>query len=257
MEVKPNTIAFTTVCDTWSKSGKTEAVERIERLISIMKELSAEGYKDVYPNEYTYNCLFTAIARSKDDDKAVKALQVLRDMQQDRKIKANNFTYNAMLSACAYSTQGSSKDRVTAIKIAIIMVEEAIEKARKGDKLNITYGTFFTACSNLTVNEDERIKIEKVVEALFLQCCAHGQVDGILIKQLRGATSKRLFHKLLGKYKPFTSTDVPNEWHMNVKRGHPGSNDKVEPKDQGPREALLTSIYLDEDGRKFRKRGKR
>lgn len=194
--------------------------------------------------------------RSKDGDKAVKALQALREMQKDRQIKTNSFTYNAMLSACAYSTQGSSGDRFTAIKIAIIMVEEAIQNAKKGDRLNITFGTFFSACSNLTVTEGERIKIEKVVETVFHDCCAHGQVDDILLKQLRGAASKGLFSKLLGMYNPLSMAALPIEWHKNVKRGHPGFHQKEQSNEQDSRRDRSTPTRMDRDGRKFRKSAK-
>lgn len=241
IEVKPNTITFTSVCDAWSKSGHPQAVDKIKHLIALMKELSAEGLKDIYPNAYTYHCLFTAIARSKDNDKAVQALQLLRDIQNDRKVETNTFIYNGILNACAYSTFGTDQDRITALKIAVLVVEEAIQYARKGDRLNVTYGNFFQACSALCEKrEDERIKLEKLIEHMFQQCCKQGQVDSLLIKQLKGASSKSLFRKLLGKYQSLTIDALPQEWQKNVKGGHPGD---------------LTRV--DEAGRKFRMRGKR
>lgn len=219
-EVKPNTIAFTSVCDAWSKSKADDATQRVESLIEWMKELSANGYKDVYPNEYTYNCLLTAIARSKDPDKATKAIQVLRCIQSDGRLAANIFNYNNILSACAY-THGSPSQRFNAIKIAVGTLEEAIAQSGSDDRRQITYGIFLQACANLTLNEAEKAKIEKIVETVFQNCCDQGLVDIKLVAQLRRASTQQLYIKLLGGLKGFPrieARDIPHEWKANIKQ---------------------------------------
>jgi len=217
-QVEPNTIAFTSVCDAWSKSNESDAVERVYGLIDWMNELSDSGHTDVRPNEYTYNCLLTAIARSKDPKKANKAMVVLRHIQSDHNLSVNMFNYNNVLSACAY-THGSTTDRFNAIKVAIQIMEEAIDKSTLDDRLNVTFGIFFQACANLMKNESEKAKIEKIVEAVFHQSCEKGQVDTKLLLQFRKAATQQLYLKIFGRYETFPRInihDIPRAWKENV-----------------------------------------
>lgn len=218
--VKPNTIAFTSVCDAWSKSKVNDATEKVEDLIEWMKELSASGYKDIYPNEYTYNCLLTAIARSKNPKKASKALEVVRHMQSDKRLKVNLYNYNNVLSACAY-TRGSPSQRFDAIKIAILTLEELMEQSGSNDRMNMTFGNFFQACANLTLNEAEKVKIAKIVEAVFHTCCERGQVDNKILMQFQQASTQQLYLKLFGGFESFPDIEIreiPREWKKNVKQ---------------------------------------
>jgi len=219
-EVKPNTIAFTSACEAWSRSGSDDAVERVEGLINWMKELSNRGYKDIKPNEYTYNSLLTAIARSKHPDKADRALKIVDFMQSDPNLTENIFNYNNVLLACAY-THGTPADRFNALKVAIVALEKAMKRARRNERMNITYGVFFQACANLTQTEDEKIKIEKIVENVFHKCCDHGQIDEQLLKQVRKASTQQLYLRLFGSFKNFprvTLRDIPSEWQKNVRQ---------------------------------------
>ncbi len=218
-EVEPNTIAFTSVCDAWSKSKFEDAVMKIEQLIGRMKELHEKRHKDVYPNEYTYNCLLKAISRSRDPNKATIALEVLDYMKADRKLTVNIFHYHNVILACAY-TNGSSLQRFNALKIAIRTFEEAIEIIGNDNKRFITFGTFFEACGNLTINEAEKAKIEKIVEAVFLKCCEQGIVDTKVVVQFRKAATQQLYLKLFGDFKSFPwikEYEIPLEWKTNVR----------------------------------------
>ncbi len=218
-KVEPNTIAFTSVCDAWSKSNEVDASDRVQALIEWMNDLSNDGYVDVLPNEYTYNCLLTAIARSKDPHKANKSLAVMRFMQSHPTLSVNMFNYNNVLSACSY-THGTATDRFNAIKVAVTVIEEAMEQAARDDRLNVTFGIFFQACANLMNDESEKSKIEKVVETVFNRCCDRGQVDSKLLLQFRQAATQQLYLKLFGSFRSFPRINVkeiPNEWKQNVK----------------------------------------
>ena len=218
-EVEANTIAFTSVCDAWSKSKFDDAANKIEQLIGWMKELHLKGHDDVYPNEYTYNFLLKAISRSRDPNKAIIALNVLNRMKDDRRLTVNIFHYHNVILACAY-THGSSSERFNALRIAIQCFEEAMEVIQRDDKMSITFGTFFEACGNLTINEAEKAKIEKIVEAVFLKCCEKGKVDTKVILQFKKAATQQLYLKLLGSIQSFPrikSHDIPREWKASVK----------------------------------------
>ena len=221
-EVEPNTIAFTTVCDAWSKSNVEDAVERVDYLIQWMKKLSESGYNDVYPNEYTYACLLTAISRCKDPDKATKAIQILRFMSSE-KIKVNSFIYNNILLACS-KTQGNPTQRLNAIKIAIEVFEEALDRKESIDRIYMTFVIFFQACGNLTQNEAEKAHIEKIVEIVFKRCCDRGLVDRKLLSHFRSAATQQLYLRLFGAFKTFPKVelkDIPREWKVNTRQNKP------------------------------------
>eukprot|EP00557_Chaetoceros_sp_GSL56_P006495 CAMPEP_0176503992 /NCGR_PEP_ID=MMETSP0200_2-20121128/15682_1 /TAXON_ID=947934 /ORGANISM="Chaetoceros sp., Strain GSL56" /LENGTH=900 /DNA_ID=CAMNT_0017903367 /DNA_START=234 /DNA_END=2934 /DNA_ORIENTATION=+ len=213
-DLKPNTICFTSVCDAWSKSGESRAIKKVEELISWMENLSASGHKDLSPNQHTYNTLITAVARSKDPMKATKALHILRHMQDVLSIKPSSVSFSNVLNACSF-THGTPSIRQTALKIAIVVLEEALENTAPNDRLNVVYGAFFQTCANLMQKEIEKAKIERVVEAVFHKCCDHGQVDMKLLSQIRRASSKQLYLKLFGNFPTFPNIgieDIPELW---------------------------------------------
>jgi pentatricopeptide repeat protein len=215
--VQPNTIAFTSVCDAWSKEHVDHATDKVQSLINWMNEISNSGYTDVRPNEYTYNCLLNAIVKSKDPSKADKALHILRFMQSDPTLSPSIFNYNSVLRVCSF-THGTASERFNAIKVAVMVMEEIMQQGNS-DRLNITFGIFFNACANLTLNDEEKVKLERMVEAVFKKCCEFGQVDDKLILQVRKACSQQLYLKLFGEFKGFPRvhiTDVPQSWRSNI-----------------------------------------
>ena len=218
LDAKPNTISFTSVCEAWAKSGEPKAVKKVKELISRMHDLDTNGFRNVAPNSYTYNSLITAIARSKDPKKATEALQILRQMQNNPEFQLNSSTYSNVMNACSF-THGTSSIRKTALKTAIIVLEEAVQNAGPRDRLNVLYGAFFQTCANLMKKETEKVNIERLVEGVFHQCCDIGQVDSRLLVQVQRACSRQLFLKLFGHYRSFPKVDIreiPVEWQKNV-----------------------------------------
>jgi hypothetical protein len=216
-DLKPNTICFTSVCEAWAQSKAPESVEKVKSLISRMNSIDIPG---VSPNVYTYNSLLTAISRSKDSKKALKAVEVLESMKNERDLNVNSFSYSIVLNACSY-TNGSNDDRYNALKVSIAILEEAIQNATPQDRLNVLYGSFFQACANLTPTTDEKMKIERVIEKVFKQCCEKGQVDSKLIHQVKKACSHRLFQDLFGHFPTFPKIDekdIPLEWKKGVRQ---------------------------------------
>ena len=73
---------------------------------------------------------------------------------------------------------------------------------------------------------EDKVKIEKIVEAAFYKCCDQGQVDKMLLNQVRRACSKQLFLRMFGTCGSFPNVsiqDIPNEWQKNVRVRKRGS----------------------------------
>lgn len=218
LDVKPNTISFTSVCDAYAKSGQAKAPKKIVELINWMTELKDIGY-DCAPNVYTYNTLLTAVARSKDPHKATKAFDLLQRMKDYENVKLNSYSYSIALSACSF-THGPFGVRNEALRTAIIILEDAVKVADSRDRLNIIYGSFFQACANLMKKETEKVKIEKILSAVFQQCCESGYVDQMLLNQVRKASSQQFYLNTFGALDNFPNLSlhsIPKGWHRNVK----------------------------------------
>ena len=156
------------------------------------------------------------MAHSKEEGKAKKALAILEEMKGIPGARPNSFTYNAVLSAAAF-TVGDVAARQEALRIAITVFEEALQQATPKDRTNITYGLFFTACGNLAF--DNRRRVSKLVAEVFSRCCRDGQVDKKVLIQIRKAATPDLMKNMFGDLTDGTSIiylqDCPPAWSMN------------------------------------------
>ena len=82
-EMKPDTVAFSSVMDGWAKMShvdKPEAAERALALLQRMKELDADG---MGPNARTYTSVLTALAKSGTWDACSRARSLLYEMEKE------------------------------------------------------------------------------------------------------------------------------------------------------------------------------
>merc|ERR1712238_563954 len=56
-DMKPNTRTFTSVIDSWAKSGDRRSAERANEILLWMEKLYKEGNKDVKPNTISYSAV--------------------------------------------------------------------------------------------------------------------------------------------------------------------------------------------------------
>ena len=83
---------------------------------------------------------------------------------------------------------------------------------------HVSYGTFLRACRKL-IREDD-VRRDSLMESVFNQCKADGQVGELVLKQLQFVNSPGFQLKLLGKFSTrgdLTVIDLPSEWTSNVK----------------------------------------
>jgi pentatricopeptide repeat protein len=105
--VKPNVVAFTTVAAAWTRCrGSADSAENAEAVLNMMLKLYQEtGDEDLKPNEATANTVITAWARSGRPNASDRAESVLRNMEEY--CQPNVITYNSVLNA--YSSTGNFK----------------------------------------------------------------------------------------------------------------------------------------------------
>ena len=93
----------------------------------------------------------------------------------------------------------------------------AAQPNRFGKPNHITYATFLKACRNLIpADTDAR---ESSVNKVFKKCCDDGQVNDLVLRELKSAVvSEDQLQTLLGGLsKDAVISDIPLSWKSNVK----------------------------------------
>lgn len=228
--VKPNVNTYNSVLSAWARSDTKCAYWKSQAVLDKMWRLYEAGNEGVKPDSHAYNTVISAVSRSQCEDKAQKALRILREMdslyrsgeKQNEDVRPNEITYTCVLNSCAYSNS-SQYSKKKALDTAIFTLEELMASPY-GRPNHVTYGMFLTCCANLIPSNDERRR-NRVVEPVFLQCCKDGQVNELVLNQLRLAAPADLYEKLLGTAvqrgdgtsKRVRIEDLPPEWRCNVR----------------------------------------
>jgi pentatricopeptide repeat protein len=92
VKLKPNFRTYTTLISAWSRSYDPKGALRAEALLTEMEEMYAKrlaegkplahGEETTKPNARTYTYVIQAISRSNDDNKAKRALKMLKKMRE-------------------------------------------------------------------------------------------------------------------------------------------------------------------------------
>ena len=139
--------------------------------------------------------VINAFAKSNEKLKAHKARSILNRMNPVNKadgfVEPNQYTYNAVLNACAYS-YGDAEERAGVFKIAHRTFSE-LRRSRYYKPDAITYGTFLRCCNRLIPEGKTR---DNMIESVFQSCCNENVESDFVDKQLREAASDSLYQKL-------------------------------------------------------------
>ena len=145
---------------------------------------------------YTYAAVINCFARSKEVDKAVKAVSILQQMEEQYRsgndsARPNIVVYNSVLNACAYTT-GEEENVETAFKIACLVFDE-VRSSDYVEATHITYATFIQICGNFIPESDIR---DNLIEATFKKCAQEGLVSKLVWRKVRVAASSVLLKSL-------------------------------------------------------------
>ena len=103
-DCKPNTVSFSTVIDSWARSGADDAAQKAEAILILMEK----GGADARPNTVSFNSCIHAHARSEAMDKAVRAEALVNRMEDlyeagNTDVRPDVWTYQSLLSAWSTS----------------------------------------------------------------------------------------------------------------------------------------------------------
>lgn len=176
LDLKPDTVAFSSVMDGWAKLSsvdKPQCAERAMVLLERMKELEPEG---MGPNARTYTSVLTALAKSGTWDACEKARDLLNEMEAEYEegngaLRPSTIHYNTVLNAFARSPRADK-----ALKAAgFLQVMQQHPSAHCRPDI-ISYNSLLMACANAFGNGD--LKDKSFAIALDTFKAAMTQTDG-------------------------------------------------------------------------------
>uniref|UniRef100_A0A7S0BVY7 Pentacotripeptide-repeat region of PRORP domain-containing protein n=1 Tax=Proboscia inermis TaxID=420281 RepID=A0A7S0BVY7_9STRA len=232
-DLKPTLSQYASVINTWTKCSRYElkAAPRTEKFLHELEQLSITD--DFYkPTVEIYTTVIKAYTHSKHAQKPQLALRILQDMETRYKetkgegIRPTLRTYHGVMNACAMCTHtGDQKDRTEALRIAFQLLK--VMRASGVHEPNfVTYGTLIKATKNLVPPSETQ---DQIFRNVFAQCKRDGQVEGVIINQLRSWTSDPLFRELTERVpirigKRYYKNPNSNSAKLRNRGGYDGGN---------------------------------
>eukprot|EP00550_Attheya_septentrionalis_P006519 CAMPEP_0198285172 /NCGR_PEP_ID=MMETSP1449-20131203/4488_1 /TAXON_ID=420275 /ORGANISM="Attheya septentrionalis, Strain CCMP2084" /LENGTH=505 /DNA_ID=CAMNT_0043982473 /DNA_START=407 /DNA_END=1924 /DNA_ORIENTATION=- len=279
--VKPTVVTFNTVIHAWAKSGVMSAGKKAETILHSMRQCGVEPNERTYttlmdcwskcaaeipgaahralellthmtkstslqPNCVAYSTVIDAFARSREPNKALMAVQILKRM---RAISSSNpratpslVTYNSVLNACATSYHyrrnsnttiksdhkpNQSSDAKIVLEpddpvVTMTIVKHLYQELASGElgmiPDHMTYGTVLKACAANHLNDED------FVAGVFNDACEAGRVTFGVCFELRKAANAHLYRSLLPEESLNASTGhfdlkkFPPSWTCNAPR---------------------------------------
>eukprot|EP00978_Attheya_sp_CCMP212_P031796 scaffold121532_cov61-Attheya_sp.AAC.1 len=227
-DIKPSTVTYNATLSCIRKC-KNERRSKAAALLHQMEKLHGQNALFVKPNSITYATYLSILAIERVSASQAEAfLKKTIDMYNagDEGASPNQYAYESVLRACAYTR---SKDRTvqrTALRVAINTLTALREASSSSSAIypNIeSYVQFLRACSSLTQG-DELIRL---MTKGFEYCCEDGLVTEDVLITLVQALPKVVVCQIL-KQDPaqnlsLTSIieNLPTEWTRHEKRKPP------------------------------------
>lgn len=249
--IRPNKISYTAVIDAWGKCGEGK---RAEAVLRRMQQKYEDGDETVRPNSITYAVVINAYAKSNGSpNKAQKAFDVLSRMHamyhttKDVSFQPNTVVYTSCLNACAFTT--AIEERPLALELLLRTMNE-LETSTYCEPNNRSYATFLRGLSNLIPAGDEQRNT--FASIAFDNCCQKGEVDYIVLENLRFASIKVYTQRLgsLSKIpiRMLILSDLPAEWSRNVTNPLRRGAAALRPtKASGTTNSQLSHVLVDDD----------
>jgi hypothetical protein len=231
-DIKASTVTYNAILSC-IRNCKNERRSKAVALLHQMEKLHGQNGLFVKPNAITYATYLGILAIDSDPNKASQAEAFLKktiDLYNagDEGASPNQYAYESVLRACAYTR---SKDRAvqrTALRVAINTLTMLREASSSSSAIypNIeSYVQFLRACSSLTQG-DELIRL---MAKGFEYCCEDGLVTEDVLITLVKALPKVVVCQIL-KQDPDQNLslasiikNLPTEWTRHEKRKPPKS----------------------------------
>lgn len=209
--VEPNSRTYTSVFRALAKRGECNAAE------SLLRDLGQDP--SIEPCLIHYNCVLDAHSKSKDWNKADRAMRFLEKMESDdNDVVPDIISYNSVLGACSNTYVKRAKTNALQVCLKVFKRRIVLEKATP-----VTYFLLFKALRKLLPQGDERRW--KLVQQGFKLCCQAGLLSERVLKAVKRACTEEQYSTLIPTKTPKDSTqqvvrysDLPKEWTRKSQR---------------------------------------
>jgi hypothetical protein len=182
-----------------STDRRLEAGEKAVALLELVDEILYSGRLEAHHALHCYNSVIVTVARSLDSDKAPKAYNILKRMEQ-QSLKPRSRDYRAVLSACSQtaSTENvSGLQKQEAFRLANLTFLEYLESGLQADV--DVYKEMIGLHTTLMIGDDKEENREKLVSAIFSNAPPTIQQSESIQSSLRAALSREVYDSLLKK----------------------------------------------------------
>ncbi len=242
--VKPNRTSFNTVINAYARFSRYDAnaPEKAEELMNLMYDLYYSGrLETVKPDTVTYTSLINAWARSVDRPDKVQNARRLLDVllakfdADEEDVKPNIMAYTSVLNAAVHSPPSSlmtdangEEDPFTSDgsteSVYSIVVQTYDELKKDPYNIGLSPDHFAFAAMLQAVRQhtiDSSAERRQMVELVFDDACAAGEVSAFVIRALREACpSVDLLERLLRSQKLAKElrdvSQLPQDWSRNL-----------------------------------------
>lgn len=175
--LKPDMYTYTSMLNIYSKSKLHEDKRKAE---AFMKKIEQSG---VELDAFILTGMLNVCANSIQPNKAVKARQLLDTMLSNNIAKVANF--NTVLAACTY-TKGRNKVENRALEIGLQTYNDLLE-SQTVNANDVSFANAMNMVKRLLQDKEER---QQHLKRFFDDCCNHGVLSKIVLKQLKDAIAE-------------------------------------------------------------------
>lgn len=258
-EMATNTVIYNTLINSWTKNGVPESGRKAEEILFKMQELHKNGKADIRPTKITYNSVLAAYQKSGEEDAYVNAKHLLKEMEDNadpsihpdvvtyatflnlvskwknpqkvdvaeqilekmatKKIKPNNFAYDAAMRVCVQTYSRNQKIRRKALILGVKTLS-TMQDSSHVIPTSYTYSLFFT----LILKHSSGNEVKKLLTRSLQDCCKAGLLTNLILDQLKRKVPPSFLEKILfpeGDLKEICIQNLPQEWSQHSQRKLP------------------------------------
>jgi hypothetical protein len=221
---KPDSWSYSTVINSWFRSGAPRAAERAEAILR-QRELASENDARLALSTVDYNMVLKLWVNTNTSQGIERAEMLLREMQENylegrRSVQPDGLTYSTMIRGYAQMRDGSDECFGRASRLLTEMIAaNCVNSAAFAHMISI--------CDRyLNTSDPRRLTL---LQKLMNECKKHGLVSSSVLEVFRRAVPPNLFDKMLGPIGKENGDrieleDLPQEWRKEVRIGDKTSN---------------------------------
>lgn len=214
-QLKPDMITYSSLIDTIAKSRLPNGSDLAFDLIGKIENLYLSGDTAMKPNAKTYSGVFLSIISSQQDEKHLKAQQLL-DRMKKLGVEINAFSYNYAINCASSVVNESDNVKMEAFKIALKSFSSLRKSSYETD--SFSYNFFLKACRLLPSSTMR----SKVVRETFQECCNQGKLNNEVLSRLSACLDpsemRNLISPIGGDIRSISVNDFDPKYSVKAKK---------------------------------------